>query len=415
MSLKSSDEINNILTNIDLTAYLSSVGFAPEACGRFIVCDQKQLECLNSLLTEDNLDAFKTLETSALIEKYIRFFAPHNSLLKSFVKDSYDPIEEQAVNELQQIFAKETDPLFVEKYYSKEMDYALVSMCDDIREGYRGLISNATWLTEGTRKELLEKLDNIIYVTGMDLKRHDNSKFAGIGGNYYQILLQYERIFRNEQIESLTKPSDRKEIFMAMQTINACYDPGMNNITITVAITYAPFFDVNADYYTNLGGLGSVIAHEMGHAFDSNCIVYDKNGNYNPDWIAPEDMAQLNARNQQAITYFEDNFTVFGVYHVDGARTLGENYADLGGLECITSLARNNEDLRKLFENYAVCWRVKRVDTAVLYIIAYDEHSPEVIRVNAMLSTLDCFYEAYDVKEGDGMYIAPEKRISRWY
>ena len=153
----------------------------------------------------------------------------------------------------------------------------------------------------------------------------------------------------------------------------------------------------------------------MGHAFDSNCIVFDKNGVYDPDWIAPEDLNALNERNEKAVSYFEDNFTVFGVYHVNGEKTLGENYADLGGMECVTSLAKTEEDLEKIFENYAVIWCLKRVDATIVDLIAYDEHSPEVIRTNAILSTLDCFYEVYDVKEGDGMYVAPEKRISRWH
>ena len=305
--------------------------------------------------------------------------------------------------------------MIVERYYTKETDDALVSMCDDIRNGYRDLISNASWLTENTRKGLLAKLENIVYITGMDRKRHDDTKFKDLSGNYFEILMQYQKIIMKDSIDSLATPVNRKEIAMPMQMFNACYDPTANTITITVAITNAPFFDADADYYTNLGGLGSVIAHEMGHAFDSNCIVFNENGVYDPDWIAPEDMKSLTERNKRAVTYFENNFTVFGVYHVDGEQTLGENYADLGGMECVTSLAKTNEDLEKIFANYAAVWCRKRVDSTIINLLAYDEHSPEIIRTNAILSTLDCFYDVYDVKEGDGMYIAPENRISRWY
>ena len=200
-----------------------------------------------------------------------------------------------------------------------------------------------------------------------------------------------------------------------MQVFNACYNPSLNNINITCAITNAPFFDVNADYYTNLGGLGMVIAHEMGHAFDSNCIVFNSKGEYDPLWIPAADMDNLVARNEKAVKYFEDNFTVFGVYHVDGEQTLGENYADLGAMECITSIAKTKEDRMKLFENYAYIWCEMSTDEAIINQVAYDAHSPALIRVNAVLSTLDAFYETYGIKEGDGMYIAPEDRISRWY
>ena len=218
-----------------------------------------------------------------------------------------------------------------------------------------------------------------------------------------------------ELMGEIGKPGDRQAVSMPMQMFNACYDPSLNNITITVAIMSEPFFSLDQDYYTNLGGLGAVIAHEMGHAFDSNCIVFDKNGVYDPSWIGSEDMNALLERNETAKAYFENNFTLFGVYHVDGEQTLGENYADLGGMECVTSLARTQADREKLFANYARIWCEKRADSALIDQIEYDAHSPSVIRVNAILSSLDAFYETYDVKEGDGMYIAPEDRISRWY
>jgi predicted metalloendopeptidase len=415
MTICKADEIDNIFMNINVSEYLKEIGFDENYCKEFCVTDREQLVCLGKLLSDDNLDALKTWKIALVINRYMRFFAPHYKDFASYVGDSYDTPEEQAINEIAGLFRNETDPLYVERYYSKEMDDALISMCDDIREGYRNLISGASWLSEPTRKGLLEKLDNIVYVTGMDLKRHDNSKYADISGNYYEILLRYNRIATEEGIASLAKLVDRKNIDMPMQVFNACYDASANNITITVAITNAPFFDVNADYYTNLGGLGSVIAHEMGHAFDSDCILFDKDGNYNPGWIADEDMNALLERNKKAVAYFEENFVVFGIYHVDGEQTLGENYADLGGMECVTSLAKTDEDLKKIFENYAVIWRVKTADVVIIDLIAYDSHSPEVIRTNGILSTLNCFYDVYDVKEGDGMYIAPENRITRWY
>ena len=174
-------------------------------------------------------------------------------------------------------------------------------------------------------------------------------------------------------------------------------------------------FDIDADYYTNLGALGMVIAHEMGHAFDSDCILFNSRGEYDPSWIPENDMNTLLARNEKAARYFEDNFTVFGIYHVDGEQTLGENYADLGAVECITSLAKTKEDRISLFESYALIWGNKSVDEAIINQIAYDSHSPSQIRVNAVLSSIDEFYETYGIKEGDGMYIAPEDRVSRWY
>ena len=409
------DGINGIITNADIVDYFEKIGMDPAGLTRFAVVDRGQLEGINALLTEENLEALKVWRMSALLAKYRRFVAAGYSEMEKYRQVNYDPPEEQVLNEILNIY-KETDVLFVEKHYSKEMDDALVSMCDDIKEGYRGLISKALWLSEGTRNGLLEKLDNIVYVTGADRKRHDPKDHLDIGGDdYYEFYKSYTVHGIKERIKSLTEPVDRKEIQMPMQMVNACYDPSFNNITITVAITYPPFFDVNDDYYSNLGGLGATIAHEMGHAFDSNCIVFDQNGVYDPSWIDSADIEKLNERNEKAIRYFEDKFTVFGVYHVDGAKTLGENYADLGGMECISSLASTKEQRENLFENYAVSWCQKIVDESLLGQLDSDEHSPNIIRVNAILSTLDDFYETYGVNEGDGMYIPPEERISRWY
>ena len=414
--LYSSDDIKATLSNINLDKYLSDIGFDTTKVKSFCLSDAEQLKALNKIFSDENINALKSWEIGRVYSTYRRYIAPHYPRLAGFVSKDYSSMHDQAIDEVSQVFMLETDPLYVEQYYTKEMDKALRDMCDDIKGSYRNLISGATWLTEGTREELLKKLDNIVYVTGTNLERHDNSKYVNVyGKNYYELYINYQKIDTEDMIASLTEPVSRTDVAMQMQIFNACYNPSLNNINITCAITNAPFFDVNADYYTNLGGLGMVIAHEMGHAFDSNCIVFNSKGEYDPSWITQQDMDILVERNEKAVRYFEDNFTVFGAYHVDGEQTLGENYADLGAMECITLIAKTKEDRMKLFENYAHIWCEKSTDEAIINQIEYDAHSPSVIRVNAVLSTLDAFYETYGIKEGDGMYIAPEERISRWY
>lgn len=409
------DDIKNIFTNVDILNELKEVGFDINYCNDFCIVDKGQAACLNSLMVEENVDALKAWKLFDIYGVYLRFIAPHYEELEDYVEDSYDEPEQQAINEITKTFMSETDVLYVERYYTKETDDALVAMCVDIKEGYRTAITRATWLTDTTRTNLLEKLDNIVFVTGADVKRHDNAKYADLAGNYFEFMIKYHRISILDVVDSISKPVDRKDVTAPMQYVNAFYNPTVNNVTICTAITNAPFFDSKADYYTNLGGLGAVIGHEIGHAFDSSGIYFDKNGTYNPGLLPDEDRQILKERDQRAISYFEDNFTVFGVYHVDGEQTLAENYADLGGMEVVVSLAKSEEDLEKIFVSYATSWCLKKTDLAILNQLAYDCHSPEVIRVNAILATVDEFYEVYDVKEDDGMYIAPENRISRWY
>lgn len=409
-------EAKEILSNMDLDKYLKDMGIDPSVCDRFGVYDLGQLETLNAIFTEENLDVLKCWEMLSVYSQYRRFLVYGYDKLEEYRNIDYKSDEELAIDEIFNRYSEQTDPLYVEKIYSQEMDDALIAMCDDIREGYRELISQATWLSDSTRTGLLTKLDNIVYVTGSDLARKDPSDYRDLKEkDYFEFYLSYTRHDMKEKLSKVGKPGDRKAVKMPMQMFNACYDPSLNNITITVAIMNKPFFSLDQDYYTNLGGLGAVIAHEMGHAFDSNCIVFNEKGIYDPSWIASSDMDSLLARNETAKAYFENNFTLFGVYHVDGEQTLGENYADLGGMECVTSLARTQQDREKLFTNYAKIWCEKRADAALIDQLDNDEHSPSVIRVNAILSTLDVFYETYDVKEGDGMYIAPEDRISRWH
>ncbi|MCR5528338.1 MAG: M13 family metallopeptidase [Saccharofermentans sp.] len=410
------DEIEEMYSNIDLEGYLADIGYDTSLIDEYCINDPGQIEAMNSILIDENIEALKAWELGRFYAQYSRYIAPHYPELTGYIAVDYDSKEEQAVDEVVLEFSAETDPIYVERYYSPETDEALRSMCDDIKAGYVDLISGAEWLSEETREELLIKLDNIVYVTGSDVVRHDPSEYTDVtGDNYYELYISYIRHNQNSMVTEFGDPLSRTEPMMLMQEFNACYHPSFNNITITCAITNAPFFDADANYYTNLGGLGMVIAHEMGHAFDSNCILFDSNGIYDPSWIPDEDMQTLLDRYDQAVSYFEDNFIVFGVYHVDGEKTLGENYADLGAMECITSLCSTDEELILLFENFARIWCEKTTDSAIVDQIAYDVHSPSIVRVNAILSTTDAFYEVYDVSEGDGMYIAPENRISRWY
>lgn len=409
------DQIADILTNIDLDAYLSLMGPEYSEAQRFGIYDPQQLAGINAAFTEENLEALKAWEMCLLAEKYGDFIYNGYDQLISYSRILVGTPEEQAARNIVQTFVDQTDIIYVENYYTDEMDQSLRSMCDDIIDEYRRLIGEADWLTEETRQSLLNKLNNIVYVTGINAHRADPSYYAGLDySDFYELTVQYNKLCSQKNLGFL----DDFEItttLMPMQTFNACYIPNFNTINITVAIMVAPYFDINADYYENLGGLGMVIAHEIGHAFDSNCIEFDENGVYNPSWISSSDSQILKSRDAVAVDYFENNFTLFGVYHVDGEMTLGENYADLGAIECISRIPETNEQRMVMYENYARIWCQKILDRALIHQLAVDPHSPSIIRVNAILSTIDAFYETYGVTEGDGMYIAPEDRISRWY
>ena len=410
------DQVEQILNVVDLDIYLEAFDLDVSCAEKFGVSDAGQLEVINEILTEENLEGLKTWKMTALAYTYQKFVVYGYKELEEYAITDYDSEEDRVLKEIMRSYPKEIDPLYVEKYYTEEMDADLNRMCEDIREGYRELISNADWLSDDTRDALLRKLENMVFITGADVKRHDNTEYAELKGeDYFSFYVEYNRLAMRKKMATLMEAPDRKQQGFSMHAVNACYMSYVNSFQIDAAIMKAPFYDPDADYYTNLGGLGAIMAHEIGHAFDSKGIMFNENGIYDPTWIAAEDIQKLEDRNEEAVKYFEENFTVFGVYHVDGKQTLGENYADLGGMECIVTLADTKEERMRIFENYAKIWCAKLTDTEMLGRLRYDSHAPYVLRVNAILSSLDAFYETYDVKEGDDMYIAPEQRISRWY
>ncbi|HEY0118101.1 MAG TPA: M13-type metalloendopeptidase, partial [Cellulomonas sp.] len=225
------------------------------------------------------------------------------------------------------------------------------------------------------------------------------------------------------------KPIDRDEWFMTPQTVNAYYNPGMNEIVFPAAILQPPFFDAEADDAANYGGIGAVIGHEIGHGFDDQGSKYDGDGLL-ADWWTPADRAAFEARTTALI----DQYSSFspkqldGSHHVNGALTIGENIGDLGGLAIALkayelALGGPIEDApvidgltaaQRVFVGWAQAWRTKSRDEELIRRLATDPHSPDEFRCNGVVRNLAAFHAAFDVQPGDGLYLAPDERVSIW-
>jgi predicted metalloendopeptidase len=416
VSFMTNAEIDAALSSLSSKDYEQMSGIQDNPYGGWLVMDKGQLTAIDSLYKEENVEELKAWAAYDFLAQYGAFITSEYSLYEEYFPTSHETLDLQALKYIDNAFPSVLSDLYVKDYYTEEMDQQFSQMCEDVRESYRDLITNSEWLSQEARQLLLQKLDNIKFVTGgfcLEQMKDDPGVNEVFGDNTYETLRNVAKNKVQKAIDNIGQPRDRLELGMPMHMVNACYNLD-NTVTITVAIMSAPFFDVSADYFTNLGGLGIVVAHEVGHAFDSNMILCDENGVYDPTWLPASDMTALEERDAVAVEYFEKYFTVFDVYHVDGELTLGENYADLGGMECITNIARTEEDYVKLFENYARIWCELGLNTDVIEQLAEDPHSPTTIRVNAILATTEAFCEVYGLKEGDGMYVAPENRISRW-
>ncbi len=378
--------------------------------GGYYVQDKAQLEKIGMLLCDDYLSQWKIWAVTDMIASCGMLVADESPLLEAYF--GIDNAEDMAENIINSMMENELGEIYAEKYYTEEMDKAVKEMFGQLIESYRQLISEADWLSDDARAGLLRKLENIRLVCGGSTHEINPDDAKLIGDNLFDTCVNIYRRRNDETYAKIGELYDSNTMDMTPQTVNACYNND-NKVTITVAIMNDPFFSTENSYYENLGGLGAVVGHEIGHAFDSNCINFDDKGFYNPEWLSEADRKVLTERADMLTEYFSD-YTIMEVYHVDGELTNGENYADLGGVECITNLVDDKENLKTLFESYAAIWSSVSVDSDAISMLSLDVHSPERVRVNAVLSSCDKFYEAYDVKEGDGMYKAPEERVSRW-
>jgi putative endopeptidase len=225
-------------------------------------------------------------------------------------------------------------------------------------------------------------------------------------------------------IDKLDKPVDKNEWFINVQTVNAYYNPAWNEIVFPAAILQPPLFNVEADDAVNYGGIGAVIGHEIGHGFDDQGRKFDGDGNLH-DWWTEEDNARFEQLKEKLAAQY-NGYEVIDGMTINGEFTSGENIGDLGGLGIAYAAYRLSLGGReapvidgftgdqRFFLGYAQTWRVKARDEEIKRRLTIDPHSPPKFRVNGAAVNVDAFYTAFDVKEGDGMYLPPEERVKIW-
>jgi putative endopeptidase len=317
--------------------------------------------------------------------------------------------------------------LYVERHFPPDAKARMDELVANTREAYRVSITDLEWMTPETRQRALDKLDKFTPKIGYPAKWRDYSTLViareDLYGNYQRgYALEYDR-----DLAKLGGPVDRDEWFMTPQTVNAYYNPGMNEIVFPAAILQPPFFDAEADDAANYGGIGAVIGHEIGHGFDDQGAKYDGDGNL-VDWWTDDDRAEFGLRTKALIEQYE-LFTPRGLdasHHVNGAFTVGENIGDLGGLS-IALLAYQLSlggkrapvidgltGVQRVFFGWAQVWRTKSRDAEAIRRLAIDPHSPPEFRCNGVIRNLDVFYDAFEVTADDELFLDPQRRVRIW-
>ena len=313
--------------------------------------------------------------------------------------------------------------LYVEKHFPAEAKERMLNLVGNLRVALGERIKNLDWMSEETKAKALHKLDCFNVKIGYPDKWKDYSKYEVTPESYFQNVHRAIRFENEREMAKIGKPVDKEEWFMTPQTVNAYYSPEMNEIVFPAAILQPPFFNMDADDAVNYGGIGVVIGHEMTHGFDDQGCKYDEKGNLN-NWWTEEDATKFSERTAQLVKLF-DEFQVRG-YQINGQLTLGENIADLGGLNIawdayqMTDEAKANQSIdgftpaQRFFISYGTIWRNNSRDKYIERQVQTDVHSPAEARVNRTLGSMPHFYEAFDIQPGSKMYIAPEERAAIW-
>ncbi|WP_441954224.1 M13 family metallopeptidase [Nocardia sp. 2TAF39] len=333
----------------------------------------------------------------------------------------------RGVSLVQDLLGEAVGKLYVAEHFPPAAKVRMVELVANLQEAYRRNIAQLDWMGQDTRTAALAKLEKFTPKIGYPDKWRDYSAVvidpADLVGNYRNgYAADYDR-----DLNKLGGPVDRDEWFMTPQTVNAYYNPGMNEIVFPAAILRPPFFDMNADDAANYGGIGAVIGHEIGHGFDDQGAKYDGDGNM-VDWWTDEDRAEFGKRTKTLI----DQYNVLSPkalpdeHTVNGEFTIGENIGDLGGLSIALEaykISLNGGEapeidgltgLQRVFFGWAQVWRSKARTEEAIRRLAIDPHSPPEFRCNAVVRNVDSFHEAFDVEPGDALYLDPAERVKIW-
>ncbi len=314
--------------------------------------------------------------------------------------------------------------LYVAKYFPPEAKTRALEMVHNLIAALREHINDAVWMSDTTKKQALHKLDAFTVKIGYPDKWRDYSSLDIDRGPYVLNAIRASEFDFRRTINKIGKPVDRTEWGMTPPTVNAYYNPMMNEIVFPAGILQPPFFDFQADDAVNYGGMGSVIGHEMTHGFDDEGRQFDAEGNLK-DWWTPTDKEQFKERAAQVEKQF-DNYNPIDTLHINGKLTLGENIADLGGLNVAytaleTALKGKPRPLidgftpeQRFFLAWAQIWRNNVRPENVRLRLNVDPHSPGEFRAIGPISNMPEFYEAFHCKEGDAMVRAANVRAKIW-
>ena len=406
--------LSKIYTNLDINKYFNELGLSK--IDKLSLVDEKSYQELNKYLTNSNLSLWKNIATIKILQTYAEYTTENyetifTKLNKNLLGKEYTR-EETAYDLIKQIYPNEISKNYNNKYLSDDTKNYISNLTNEIIKEYEDMI-NTSWMDNETKSKAVTKLNNIKINIGTSYIK-DLSSYYDFNSNISLVknIINLNKVVRAASYEMLDTTTTTNAL--PDYTFNAYYDVTSNSINILTGSTKV-IKDIN-NKYENLGSIGFIIAHEISHAFDNNGSKFDENG-FLSNWYTTSSQEKYQEIQNKVIDYY-NNYEIIHNVSNNGTRTIGENIADLGAMECITNiLIKNNankKDYQTTYESFAKVWANNYSKSTKVLQSLIDTHSPNEIRVNGVLSSTKKFYETYKIDSKDLMYIEPEKRVNIW-
>lgn len=433
-NLRTFAELRDESVGFDWVAWVAALGTNAEALAEVVVRQPDYVRSFAELWRGEDLEVWKSWARWRVIR------ARSSWLTDELVAADFDfygrrltgaeQIRERwkrAVSLVEGLMGDAVGKLYVQRHFPPGAKARIDELVANLRAAYRMSINDLEWMTPQTRERALAKLDKFTAKVGYPAKWRDYSALVIDRNDLYGNYQRGYAVDHDRELAKLGGPVDTDEWFMTPQTVNAYYNPGMNEIVFPAAILQPPFFDAEADDAANYGGIGAVIGHEIGHGFDDQGAKYDGDGNL-VDWWTDTDRTEFGSRTKALIEQYDTYIPrgLAGGHHVNGAFTVGENIGDLGGLSIALlayQLSLNGQPapvidgltgVQRVFYGWAQVWRTKSRDAEAIRRLAVDPHSPPEFRCNGVLRNMDAFYDAFDGADSGALFLEPDRRVKIW-
>lgn len=429
---RSISQLSEMTTSVDWKKFITDLKVKKEL-DTIIVLQPRYMKVLDSVFKNSKIEDLKTVMKWATLNEVASSLSTevekanwefYGKTLNGALKQR--PIREIALARVNNSIGEAIGQLYVDEKFPPEAKKKAELMITNVIKAYQKRIEKLTWMSDSTKLRAIEKLDKFTVKIGYPDKWEDYSTLSVKEGNsYFKNRLAVQDWEFKKNILEIGEPVDRTKWGMSPQTVNAYFNPLFNEIVFPAAILQPPFYNYKADEAVNYGGIGAVIGHEISHSFDDSGARFDADGNLS-NWWTDQDLEKFTKRGK-ALAEQYSAIEVLDSVHINGEFTLGENIGDLGGvLSAYDGLQMYFEENSKpapidgftaeqrFFVSWTTVWRTKIRDEALRSRIKTDPHSPGKVRAVQPLLNVSSFYEAFDIKEGDKMYVKPEDRVQIW-